>query len=135
MYLTVTECHQSSARLFYRLPYLQSTFHQDILSRQGHRQSKSFTLVAIVKEREPLSTTMRAEPRNRTSCIAMKRGTRVDNVLTQSRANIVFKKTRTVETINYLYAAISSGESISADVVDKLVKAVGGKFNGIMFGT
>ena len=65
----------------------------------------------------------------------MKRGTRVDNVLTQSRANIVFKKTRTVETINYLYAAISSGESISADVVDKLVKAVGGKFNGIMFGT
>ena len=64
----------------------------------------------------------------------MKRGTRVDNVLTQSRANIVFKKTRTVETINYLYAAIS-GESISADVVDKLVKAVGGKFNGIMFGT
>ena len=63
----------------------------------------------------------------------MKRGTRVDYILTQSRANVVFKKTRTVETINYLSAAQSSEESISADVVEKLVKAAGGKFNGIMF--
>ena len=76
---------------------------------------------------------MRAEPRDNKSCIAMKRGTRVDNILTQSRANVVFKKTRTVESINYLSAALSSEESISADVVEKLVKAAGGKFNGIMF--
>ena len=65
----------------------------------------------------------------------MKRETRVDNILRQSSANIVFRKTGTVETINYLSAGLSSGESISADDVDKLVKAVGGKFNGIMFAT
>ena len=100
----------------------------------GHRQSKSFTLMAIVKQRGPLSTTMRVEPRNHTGCIAMKRETRVDNILRQSSANIVFRKTGTVETINYLSAVLSSGGSISADVVGKLVKAVGGKLNGIMFG-
>ena len=125
----------SHLRLFCGHPYPQSTSQQDILSRQGHRKSKSFTLIAIVKERGPLSTTMRAKPSNHISCIAMKRGTRVDNILTQSRGNIVFKKTGTVETINYLSAGLSSGESISADDVDKLVKAVGGKFKGIMFAT
>ena len=109
MYLTVTGCHQSSARLFCRPPYPRSTFQQVILSRQGHRQSKSFTLMAIVKQRGPLSTTMRVEPRNHTGCIAMKRETRVDNILRQSSANIVFRKTGTVETINYLSAALSSG--------------------------
>jgi len=134
VYLSVTGCHQSSARLFCRPPYPRSTFQQVILSRQGHRQSKSFTLMAIVKQRGPLSTTMRVEPRNHTSCIAMKRETRVDNILRQSSANIVFRKTGTVETINYLSAVLSSGGSISADVVGKLVKAVGGKLNGIMFG-
>ena len=35
---------------------------------------------------------------------------------------------------NYLSAVLSSGESISEDVAGKLVNAVGGKFNGIMFG-
>ena len=44
-------------------------------------------------------------------------------------------KQEIVETIDYLSAVLSSGESISADVMDKLVKAVGGKLNGIMFGT
>ena len=44
-------------------------------------------------------------------------------------------KQEIVETINYISAVLSSGESISADVVGKLVKAVGGKFDGIMFGT
>ena len=39
-----------------------------------------------------------------------------------------------VGTIKYLSAVQSLGESISADVVDKVVKAVGGKFTGIMFG-
>ena len=64
----------------------------------------------------------------------MKRETRVDNILRQSSENIVFRKTGTVETINYLSAVLLSGGSISADVVGKLVKAVGGKLNGIMFG-
>ena len=44
-------------------------------------------------------------------------------------------KQEIVETIDYLSAVLSSGESISADVMDKLVKAVEGKLNGIMFGT
>ena len=43
-------------------------------------------------------------------------------------------KQEIIETINYLSAVLSSGGSISADVVGKLVKAVGGKLNGIMFG-
>ena len=78
---------RSSARLFCGHLYPQSTFQQVILSRQGHRQSKSFTLMSIVKQRGPLSTTMRAERRNHTSCVAMKRETRVHKYCFQETRN------------------------------------------------
>ena len=115
-YVEQNKCTSLSQGVISHLRDSSADFHilslhpNRLYSRQGHRKSKSFTLIAIVKEREPLSTTMRAEPRNHTSCIAMKRGTRVDSILTQSRSNIVFKKAGTVETINYLSAALSSGE-------------------------
>ena len=71
-----------------------------------------------------------------TQAVSSRNERQESTIFSRNRAQILFSgKQEIVETINYISAVLSSGESISADVVGKLVKAVGGKFDGIMFGT
>ena len=119
--LNVAGCHHLSTSVFGRPPQHQSTFHQVIDSHQGHRQLTSFTLIAIVKERGPISATVNVEPRNHISRIAIKWKTRVDNTITQSIVNISFMKTGNRRDNQLpLSALLSSREPISEDVVSSL---------------